>query len=382
MKNLYRDDKINITINPRNLCFSDQNLENSFTSELNKNSVILVRFGVLLTFLLFTIYGVVDIYTYPKAYPDIWFYRAIIDVSLIGLFIYTFNENYTKNLQTINTIVINYIGILLVYLYSFEIETNFVYIFVSSYVLFIVGSFALFGLKFFTALLSNVLIFIFMSIIFFTQFDLVSDFLYEILFFSTLCIVVVNAYFFEVQRRKLFLNELGLKKQADNDYLTGIYNRRYLTTVSHELIKVARREKTAISILLIDIDFFKCINDTYGHCAGDEVLKLVANLLKKDRRESDVVARIGGEEFAILLPNTDRETAYEIASQIRENIEQHQFVLDGNKSLNITASIGLDCVNVATDQDLDIAMNKADKALYKAKHSGRNKVVLGEATLF
>lgn len=177
----------------------------------------------------------------------------------------------------------------------------------------------------------------------------------------------------ELQRAKQELKEL-----VSRDPLTNAYNRRYFSEVASKLIPIGRRKEEPISVLMIDIDKFKKINDTYGHSAGDEVIKTLAIKLQSSTRESDIVARFGGEEFAIILPNTDKKSALTIAESIREEIEESHLDLcpttPSNELIKFTISIGVDEFNYTTDGQIDNSLNRADKALYKAKNSGRNRV--------
>lgn len=171
------------------------------------------------------------------------------------------------------------------------------------------------------------------------------------------------------------LNELQgqLQKQADHDYLTQLYNRRYFDQVSPVIINLGKRNKQKTSIILIDIDDFKSINDTYGHHTGDDVIKYLSSCLLQHVRESDIVARIGGEEFVILLPGTNIEGSINIASKIRVAIE-NSIINSGEKnSLKFTISLGVDEV-LENDTNIRSSLNRADEALYKAKATGKNKV--------
>ncbi|MFK5892397.1 MAG: GGDEF domain-containing protein [Pseudomonadota bacterium] len=167
-----------------------------------------------------------------------------------------------------------------------------------------------------------------------------------------------------------------LKIQANKDPLTNLYNRRYFQEFSYELINIAKRERIEISVIMLDIDKFKSINDAYGHAVGDEVIKCLASLLLGNTRDSDVVARFGGEEFAILLPHTDKEGAYQIASKLRDVVENQIVRIDDDINIQFTISLGVDSVDIEKDNKVDKALNNADKALYIAKESGRNRVVV------
>lgn len=166
-----------------------------------------------------------------------------------------------------------------------------------------------------------------------------------------------------------------LRDRANRDYLTNLSNRRYLNEVGHKFLSAAKREASSIFVLVMDIDNFKTINDTYGHKMGDEVIKEMSILLKRCTRKSDVVARLGGDEFAILLPSIGKNDAIKTAEKIRLLIEKQHINID-DKDIHFTISIGLDGVDIQNDVDISQALDRADIALYKAKNSGRNKVVV------
>ena len=166
----------------------------------------------------------------------------------------------------------------------------------------------------------------------------------------------------------------NLSYMATHDYLTGIYNRmNFLEIAQLEMNKLERYGGT-MSLFMIDIDFFKKVNDTYGHTAGDEVLKVLTNSIKKRLRNSDIFARYGGEEFVILLFNTSYKDTLSISEQLRYLVENLEIIID-EKIIKITISIGLvyyDNLNVHLN--LTQLINLSDTALYEAKSHGRNKV--------
>ncbi|MGM7701573.1 GGDEF domain-containing protein [Pseudalkalibacillus sp. Hm43] len=163
------------------------------------------------------------------------------------------------------------------------------------------------------------------------------------------------------------------KAQAKVDFLTSLNNVRKFDEEMNAFKKHRLPKGERLSILLIDIDFFKKVNDTYGHEAGDEVLRQLGQVLKSKARMKDIVSRNGGEEFSILLPDCDLETAEEIAERIRNAVENHIFDLPDGSGIQITVSIGVasfpDTVKV-----FDKLYKEADEGLYKAKRTGRNKV--------
>jgi len=178
------------------------------------------------------------------------------------------------------------------------------------------------------------------------------------------------------QTKALKAAEEELKKQANHDYLTDLYNRRYFQQISQDLLNIAKREAIKLSIIMLDIDKFKMVNDTYGHSAGDQVLKHLALVLTEHTRKSDIVARIGGEEFAVLLLNSDKNSAAVIAEKLRETVDGQSVPIDGETHISFTVSLGVASVDVENESNIDTALNRSDTALYRAKNSGRNKVMV------
>jgi len=166
-----------------------------------------------------------------------------------------------------------------------------------------------------------------------------------------------------------------LKEQANRDYLTGLYNRRYFNEVAQDLIYISKREKKDFSVIMLDIDKFKKINDTYGHIVGDNVIKTLANTIIETVRKSDIVSRYGGEEFAMLLPFTNKQGARTIAEKIRKKVANKKIISHDGKIIQFTVSLGVASI-LPTDKNIEEALNRADEALYNAKESGRNKVVV------
>jgi sigma-B regulation protein RsbU (phosphoserine phosphatase) len=173
----------------------------------------------------------------------------------------------------------------------------------------------------------------------------------------------------EVEGKQQELVELNiqLKELATTDPLTGLKNRRCLQEIIVENIELSKKVHSFFSLVLIDVDFFKGVNDTYGHPIGDAVLQELAKKLQVETRSHDLVARMGGEEFMIVLPNTNKEQAQVIAERIRFNIDQ-----DSWEHTRITVSIGVTTYEPA--DNLSKLISKADEALYCSKKAGRNCV--------
>lgn len=168
------------------------------------------------------------------------------------------------------------------------------------------------------------------------------------------------------------------KRLAITDGLTRIYNHRFFQELFEKEYKRSDRYGTVFSLIMLDIDFFKRINDTYGHLYGDEILKEMAELVKGCLRTMDIVARYGGEEFAILLPETNLAEAVQTAERIRRAVESHEFMASRGKGLKVTVSQGVTSYPSEGIKSRSDIVAKADAALYEAKESGRNRVFFRE----
>ncbi len=177
--------------------------------------------------------------------------------------------------------------------------------------------------------------------------------------------------------RKLEITQKTLLNAAITDPMTGCRNRRYFMEVGTHEVDRARRSGDPLMVALLDIDHFKSVNDTYGHAVGDDTIKMITKGIQEVIRTSDVVGRIGGEEFAILLPNTNPENAKIVFEKLRKHIEDKPVEIPSG-AFRVTVSIGATSFQ-STDENIDDVLNRADKALYDAKNSGRNRVKYIEA---
>lgn len=166
-----------------------------------------------------------------------------------------------------------------------------------------------------------------------------------------------------------------LQELSNRDPMTHAYNRRYFSEASQKMLNLAKRNNQEITIMMLDIDYFKKINDTYGHAVGDDVIIDLAQNLEKCVRTSDIVSRFGGEEFVVLLYDVSLDAAIVIAEKIRNKIENHQ-VITHEKSINYTVSFGVAQYDESLDEyNIEKTLKRSDKALYHAKEKGRNCVV-------
>jgi len=181
-------------------------------------------------------------------------------------------------------------------------------------------------------------------------------------------------------RRQLRRSNEALQQQkqelaflADHDALTGLYNRREFMRLAQAELLWMNREPAETSVVVLDIDFFKKVNDVYGHPGGDAVLKATSQALAQSLRATDILARLGGEEFIVLLPNTDDVGARQVAEKMREAVGRMEVIYEGHP-IPITASLGVSTLSASHEADIDSVYAAADRALYVAKQTGRNRV--------
>ena len=188
-------------------------------------------------------------------------------------------------------------------------------------------------------------------------------------------VTIVHIYIvMSLMSRSIDRYQRELAQQATTDALTGVFNRRMLMLIGDELVATAKRYQQVLSVLILDLDHFKSINDRFGHQGGDKALEVVAKTLKSKLRESDCVARYGGEEFVVVLPHTDIKQAKNIAEALRAAIANASVALADGRIITLTASIGVANLSnhILTVSEL---INEADMALYQAKENGRNQVI-------
>lgn len=184
---------------------------------------------------------------------------------------------------------------------------------------------------------------------------------------------VIGLYGVSTDITALHKLKLKLENQANTDYLTKLANRRCFFYQADKAFSFSKRHGVPLSLLIADIDHFKKINDTFGHHAGDEVLKALSIFLSNNIRNEDTISRIGGEEFAFLLPGTPLDAAHLLADRLCEAVSKHLFNV-GKSHINLTLSIGVtDLSN--DDTKFHALFHRADDALYNAKNRGRNQVI-------
>jgi two-component system cell cycle response regulator len=165
---------------------------------------------------------------------------------------------------------------------------------------------------------------------------------------------------------------------AVTDELTGLYNRRYFDRHLSIMLEKAREQGRDMAVMLIDMDFFKSVNDNHGHDIGDAVLKEFAQRLRRNIRGVDLACRFGGEEFVVLMPDTDWRQAQGVAERVRQAVAEKGFATGSGRPLSLTVSVGL-ALNESETDTPEIMLKRADVALYRAKREGRNRVVFDAA---
>ncbi|MDX9755039.1 MAG: diguanylate cyclase [bacterium] len=205
---------------------------------------------------------------------------------------------------------------------------------------------------------------------------------FEILALGILTILILLGIiytFIYKLKRQLTETQTQLEVLSVTDELTKLFNRRHFFEKFRQEMERAKRYQHPLSCVMLDIDFFKKVNDQYGHQAGDRIIQKVAALLKETTRQSDIAARYGGEEFVLLLPETDGESALAVAEKIRQAVENSAITLDNGQTTQCTVSLGVASVPPAAlsnTTNCDSLINQADMALYQAKQSGRNRSIL------
>ena len=185
----------------------------------------------------------------------------------------------------------------------------------------------------------------------------------------------IRRHRYAVELRESVNHTLAL---AVTDELTGLYNRRYFERHLSLMLGKAQEQNRDMAVMLIDMDFFKAVNDTHGHDIGDAVLKEFALRLRRNIRGVDLACRFGGEEFVVLMPDTDYRQAQGVAERVRQSVAERPFETGGSRPLQITVSVGV-ALNDAAGDSPELVLKRADIALYRAKREGRNRVIFDAA---
>jgi diguanylate cyclase (GGDEF)-like protein len=384
------------------LMFSDGDLESAFRKDYFEKTLFQVRLALLFAALLYGMFGILDSLVIPEIKHYAWFIRFILICPLlIAIFLLTYTKYYRKLMRLwlflagfasgagiILMIVkapspgnhLYYSGVLLCALFYFVFIPDFIVVTVLSWSLFViyVAMVILASDIPLPALMNNTSLF--------TAFNIAGMF---------------ACYSFERYMRSDFLQRRTIQTQTEElrialldvekarrdaeelsnmDVLTGLFNRRhFFSEAEHELERTIRHHH-CLAVIMLDIDHFKSINDTHGHCVGDRVLQEVAEKIRDTIRRSDTPCRYGGDEFAILLPETDIFAAEGIGCRLLQDIEMTGIETDKGRIL-ITASVGIAALSEDEYAEVDILIDRADQSLYEAKKAGRNQVKLWGAKI-
>jgi len=200
---------------------------------------------------------------------------------------------------------------------------------------------------------------------------LIVNIAYAVLFTAFIISIIIGRQVYQVSFN-LNNTHKKLRQQANTDFLTKAYNRRYFIKLADNEITRSKRHGHKISLIMMDIDFFKKINDSYGHITGDNVLILLVKMIKETKRSNDIIARLGGEEFVLLLPDTTEEGALVFAERIKNELSEMEIHTGNNNIIHITLSMGIS--EFHNSLDIDTWIHEADTAMYVAKETGRNRI--------
>ena len=353
-------------LNP--LYFEANVVKNKFNKWYGSSKIIQIRAITILTAFLYIIYSQIDIEIDPSSAKPLMTLLHLYALPLSLFFIagLTFWGKYYRVMILLLSVAPIVAAIGSIYIIT---NLNEFTIYLPELYLIVIWVFSISGLRLIYATVSASIISI---IVVFSSyyFTFQNDFLllHFLWLFSAFSFGLLSAFIIEKSNKLFFLNNQKLEYLATIDGLTGLFNRSRIENNVNEEVERAERYKRGLSIILLDIDHFKIVNDDYGHHVGDAVLREFASIIKDGIRKVDAVGRWGGEEFIIILPETNIKEAENIAEQIRKKIENHIFTVIKHK----TSSFGVS-EYIQGDNSQSI-INRADKALYRAKDCGRNKV--------
>jgi diguanylate cyclase (GGDEF)-like protein len=204
----------------------------------------------------------------------------------------------------------------------------------------------------------------------------ISPFLFWSILFFLLPYLLMLVVFFDVFMSSLRSREAEVRYLSEHDPLTGLYNRRSLNARVEQWLQDANRQQQQLAVVLLDLDHFKQINDTYGHLSGDQVLIAAAKVIESQVRKVDLVGRFGGEEFIVVLPHTSVAEAQQVAERIRVGLMALELLSEDGVVFSVHGSLGVVCGSIAQQTSWRDMLQAADQALYQAKQWGRNQVVL------
>ncbi len=349
------------------LFFKEKEIEAQYNSWHDKARLEQISWITALTGCLYLIYAFTDYFIAPKEV-----YRMMIGAhaGLMApfLFLISYLAKDIKHLNLVNVLL--FIAPIVAALANILMQIE-PHIYNSELYLIIFWIFTVSGLSLWRASLSALIVFMMSVNAAFALAD--TDFMMTTFWsISALSFGFLGAYILERSNRRVFMNEQRLEHLAETDKLTGLYNRTYLDRVLKDELDRAECAQDTFACVLIDIDYFKQVNDTYGHAVGDEILVEMSTLILKHTRKSDTVFRWGGEEFVLICSHIDKEGAIAVCEHLRQNISASSFSRVGQ----LCVSIG---IALSEDSDtIDTIIQRADKALYTAKNKGRNCIEVYE----
>lgn len=352
-------------LNP--LYFEDEEVKKKFNEWYGLQKIVQIRAVTILTALLYILYSQINQNFAPSSMQPIMtlLHLYILPLSLLFISILTFGVrlHHLTNILLAIAPVVAATGSLFIILNISEF-----YFFLPELYLIVIWTFSISGLRLAYATISSISIFL---IICFASYYFLSEEaflpLHFLWLFSAFSFGFLNAFLIEKSNAQTFLKQHKLEHIATIDKLTGLYNRSKIESIINDEMDRAKRYKRIASVIIVDIDHFKSVNDSYGHHVGDIVLKEFALILKNGVRKVDSVGRWGGEEFIIILPETNVREAKKVAEQIRIKVESYVFSVIKQK----TGSFGV--VEYIYGDSVQSIIIRADKALYKAKENGRNQ---------
>lgn len=351
--------------------FSDPVLEREFSQEYMHNSMRFIKPIVLFLGILNTIFIIADYFVIQNKYI---FWLIAISKILFFLLVLIFSTRikYIKGRSLANWITVFEIICSLLFLFIFiQYETpNFL---IQAFgVIVIIISVIMVPNRWINMIFVSLFLsigFILVSMYYIDPIKL-SEFLAGIIYIGIVFILCsINSYRIHYYQRNQYISNKELIKISTTDHLSKANNRVKLEEELKRWVDYSRRYSTPLSLMILDLDNFKEINDTYGHLVGDDVIIDTANLIRQNIREFDIFARWGGDEFIILLPNTDKLSAVELAERLRKNVESH---FSSSETPKATCSFGV--VQMSRDDNITSLIHNADQMLYLAKKEGKNLV--------
>jgi len=349
----------------KTLDFNDKELNKKFNDWRNTIRLEQVAGVTSLTAFLYLLYAMLNYLVAPR---EISFLLSSVDAFILApyLFFLSYLAKDIRHIKLLNILLVlaPIIAASWNVWATHKFELNDTYI--TELYLIIFWIFTVSGMRFYEAILSAFIVFIITvaSSLHFEYSDFIMHVFWSITAFS---LGFLGAYLFDRSERNIFLREQELEKSAQTDALTGLHNRaRFDSLVEQELSRM-KRMNHHFACVFVDIDYFKSINDNFGHKVGDEVLIEVSELILRSVRQSDSTIRWGGEEFIVICVEMDKEGALAVCEHLRKSIDEHPFSHVGHVSISIGLTLSRE------DDGVDSIVQRADKALYIAKDKGRNR---------